>query len=241
MTEREYEYLSGRKELFIGAPADAMVVLEHEDGEQVFFAVAHQPGATYWNSDGTPGRRVGLISLLNQTRVIASRRVKPGSTSGGNQRQPVRVPVQFRPTQDTWLQSQAKKQEIAPADPAPAKHFTSMFELPPVNGVNKCDTAYLSVYSNGSFKVSKVVASEGDTIDLQINLDTMELRIGKVKTGGKTLGSKGIFTCVNAARSLGFVNKRNTQKKRITIPLTQDGDWFYGQFDSSMVDIEGGQ
>lgn len=68
----EFNYLTGRPELFENAPADAMVVLEHEDG-RLFYAVAHDLGARYWNEDGSPGSKVGLIALHKKTRVIASR------------------------------------------------------------------------------------------------------------------------------------------------------------------------
>lgn len=68
----EFNYLTGRPELFENAPDAAMVVLEHDDG-RLFFAVAHDLGAHYWNEDGTPGSKVGLIALHKKTRVVASR------------------------------------------------------------------------------------------------------------------------------------------------------------------------
>lgn len=68
----EFNYLTGRPELFENAPADALVVLEHEDG-RLFYAIAHDLGAKYWNEDGSPGSKVGLIALHKKTRVIASR------------------------------------------------------------------------------------------------------------------------------------------------------------------------
>lgn len=68
----EFNYLTGRPELFENAPADALVVLEHEDG-RLFYAIAHDLGAKYWNEDGSLGSKVGLIALHKKTRVIASR------------------------------------------------------------------------------------------------------------------------------------------------------------------------
>lgn len=68
----EFNYLTGRPELFENAPDAAMVVLEHDDG-RMFYAVAHDLGANYWNEDGTPGSKVGLIALHKKTRVIARR------------------------------------------------------------------------------------------------------------------------------------------------------------------------
>lgn len=68
----EFNYLTGRPELFENAPDSAMVVLEHDDG-RLFFAVAHDLGAHYWNEDGTPGSKVGLIALHKKTRIVASR------------------------------------------------------------------------------------------------------------------------------------------------------------------------
>ena len=68
----EYNVLTGRKELFDEAPADAMVVLEDHDG-QIYYAVSHNRGAKYWYSNGNEGRPIGLIALFEKTRVIASR------------------------------------------------------------------------------------------------------------------------------------------------------------------------
>lgn len=68
----EYNYLTGRKELFDEAPPEAMVVLETNDG-QLYYAVSHNRGAKYWYSNGNPGRPIGLIALFEKTRVIASR------------------------------------------------------------------------------------------------------------------------------------------------------------------------
>lgn len=68
----EFNYLTGRPDLFDSAPADAMVVLEHDDG-RLFYAVEHAHGAQYWSEDGSPGSKIGLIALYNKTRVVASR------------------------------------------------------------------------------------------------------------------------------------------------------------------------
>jgi|GEM_PF-5303738 len=68
----EYKYLSGLKELFNDAPDDARVVLEHDDG-RIFYAVEYESGARYWNADGSPGSKLGLIALLRTTRVVARR------------------------------------------------------------------------------------------------------------------------------------------------------------------------
>ena len=68
----EFNYLTGRKELFDNAPDEAMVVLETNDG-QVYYAVSHNRGAKYWYDNGNPGRPIGLIALFEKTRVIASR------------------------------------------------------------------------------------------------------------------------------------------------------------------------
>lgn len=68
----EFNYLTGRKELFDNAPDEAMVVLETNDG-QIYYAVSHNRGAQYWYDNGNPGRPIGLIALFEKTRVIASR------------------------------------------------------------------------------------------------------------------------------------------------------------------------
>lgn len=84
----EFNYLTGRPELFENAPADALVVLEHEDG-RLFYAIAHDLGAKYWNEDGSPGSKVGLIALHKKTRVIASR----VRTGGLRPAEPKRDPI----------------------------------------------------------------------------------------------------------------------------------------------------
>ena len=84
----EFNYLTGRPELFDNAPADALVVLEHEDG-RLFYAIAHDLGAKYWNEDGSPGSKVGLIALHKKTRVIASR----VRTGGLRPAEPKRDPI----------------------------------------------------------------------------------------------------------------------------------------------------
>ncbi len=68
----EFNYLTGRKELFDNAPSEAMVVLEDRDGS-IYYAVSHNRGAQYWYDNGNPGRPIGLIALFEKTRVIASR------------------------------------------------------------------------------------------------------------------------------------------------------------------------
>lgn len=68
----EFNYLTGRKELFDNAPPEAMVVLETNDG-QIYYAVSHNRGAQYWYDNGNPGRPIGLIALFEKTRVVASR------------------------------------------------------------------------------------------------------------------------------------------------------------------------
>lgn len=84
-----FTYLTGRKELFDGAPAGAMVVLETNEAEpRLFYAVAHEQGASYWNADGSPGSRKGLIALFNKTRVVASR-----TPSDGKPAEPKRDPI----------------------------------------------------------------------------------------------------------------------------------------------------
>lgn len=84
----EFNYLTGRPELFENAPADALVVLEHEDG-RLFYAIAHDLGAKYWNEDGSLGSKVGLIALHKKTRVIASR----VRTGGLRPAEPKRDPI----------------------------------------------------------------------------------------------------------------------------------------------------
>lgn len=84
----EFNYLTGRPELFDNAPADALVVLEHEDG-RLFFAIAHDLGAKYWNEDGTPGSKVGLIALYKKTRIVASRARAGGLKAVEPKRDPI--------------------------------------------------------------------------------------------------------------------------------------------------------
>lgn len=110
----EFNYLTGRPELFENAPADALVVLEHEDG-RLFFAIAHDLGAKYWNEDGTPGSKVGLIALYKKTRVVASR----ARAGGLPQVEPKRDPIpKTRLDRMQQAQNGLKK---AVSQPAPAK------------------------------------------------------------------------------------------------------------------------
>lgn len=69
----DYTYLTGRKDLFEGAPERAMCVLEHVDDDRIFYATAHELGAIYWNADGSDGLKTGLIALVKKTRVLATR------------------------------------------------------------------------------------------------------------------------------------------------------------------------
>lgn len=84
----EYNYLTGRKELFDEAPPEAMVVLETNDG-QLYYAVSHNRGAKYWYSNGNPGRPIGLIALFEKTRVIASRALVGGLPPVKPKRDPI--------------------------------------------------------------------------------------------------------------------------------------------------------
>lgn len=84
----EYNYLTGRKELFDEAPPEAMVVLETNDG-QLYYAVSHNRGAKYWYSNGNPGRPIGLIALFEKTRVIASRALIGGLPPVKPKRDPI--------------------------------------------------------------------------------------------------------------------------------------------------------
>lgn len=110
----EFNYLTGRPELFENAPADALVVLEHEDG-RLFYAIAHDLGAKYWNEDGSPGSKVGLIALHKKTRVIASR----VRTGGLRPAEPKRDPIpKSRFDRIQQAQNSLKK---AVSQPAPVK------------------------------------------------------------------------------------------------------------------------
>lgn len=84
----EFNYLTGRKELFDNAPAEAMVVLETNDG-QIYYAVSHNRGAQYWYDNGNPGRPIGLIALFEKTRVIASRVRADGLPPAEPKRDPI--------------------------------------------------------------------------------------------------------------------------------------------------------
>lgn len=84
----EFNYLTGRPDLFDSAPADAMVVLEHDDG-RLFYAVEHAHGARYWSEDGSPGSKIGLIALYNKTRVVASRVRADGLPPAEPKRDPI--------------------------------------------------------------------------------------------------------------------------------------------------------
>lgn len=84
----EFNYLTGRKELFDNAPDEAMVVLETNDG-QIYYAVSHNRGAQYWYDNGNPGRPIGLIALFEKTRVIASRVRADGLPPAQPKRDPI--------------------------------------------------------------------------------------------------------------------------------------------------------
>ena len=84
----EFNFLTGRKELFDNAPHEAMVVLETHDG-QIYYAVSHNRGARYWYDNGNPGRPAGLIPLFENTRVIASRALVAGLPPEQPKRDPI--------------------------------------------------------------------------------------------------------------------------------------------------------
>lgn len=84
----QFNYLTGRKELFDNAPDEAMVVLETHDG-QIYYAVSHNRGARYWYDNGNPGRPAGLIALFEKTRLIASRALVAGLPPEQPKRDPI--------------------------------------------------------------------------------------------------------------------------------------------------------
>lgn len=110
----EYNYLTGRKELFDEAPPEAMVVLETNDG-QLYYAVSHNRGAKYWYSNGNPGRPIGLIALFEKTRVIASRVRADGLPPAEPKRDPI---PKSRLDRMQQAQNSLKK---AVSQPAPVK------------------------------------------------------------------------------------------------------------------------
>lgn len=110
----EFNYLTGRKELFDNAPPEAMVVLETNDG-QIYYAVSHNRGAQYWYDNGNPGRPIGLIALFEKTRVIASRVRADGLKPEPPKRDPI-------PKSRLDRMEQAQKTlRKAVSQPAPAK------------------------------------------------------------------------------------------------------------------------
>lgn len=110
----EFNFLTGRKELFDGAPDEAMVVLETHDG-QIYYAVSHNRGARYWYDNGNPGRPAGLIALFEKTRVVASR----ARVSGLPKEAPKRDPIP-KSRLDRMQQAQ-KTLRKAVSQPAPVK------------------------------------------------------------------------------------------------------------------------
>lgn len=110
----EFNYLTGRKELFDGAPDEAMVVLETHDG-QIYYAVSHNRGARYWYDNGNPGRPAGLIALFEKTRIVASR----ARVSGLPKEEPKRDPIP-KSRLDRMQQAQNGLRK-AVSQPAPVK------------------------------------------------------------------------------------------------------------------------
>lgn len=245
----EYDYLTGRRELFVGAPAAAMVVLEHtENDDEIYFATSHAMGATYWNGDLTAGRRTGLIALFKKTRVIASRALKPGSSLEQAAPTPIRTisvqrlsqtkPAEASPQADMSSQLPWSEQVPEPqptsaddADLFTDRGFVSMFEVSR-KAREKSVEWYLIAGKNGSFRVSNSIAKDGDVIDLQVNPSTNVVRVGKVSFGGRKLRSSRQFCAREIAKMFVFPEDKST----IRVCLVKNGDWYYGKAELKLDD-----
>lgn len=249
----EYNYLTGRKDLFDGAPADAMVVLETNDG-QIYYAESHNRGAKYWYEHGAEGRAIGLISLFEKTRVIASR-VRVG---GLPPVQPKRDPIpksrldRMEQAQKTLRKAVSQPAPVKPkpepkpvmkpaiesspvitpkvqpetrfAEVAKADGFVSIFELGQRGGSRAAGT-FVTVNANGQLSLSaKLPFAAGDAIDIQINHARGLIRLGKVKTGGRPLTKTRMVSC----KALTDTFKVPEGEKSIRIYLTDTDGWWQG-------------
>lgn len=233
----QYTYLTGRKELFDNAPANAMVVLEHEDG-RLFFAVAHDMGALYWNEDGTEGSKVGLIALHKKTRVVASRTAPRGFVAA---EQPAPKPANQRAermqqAQQSLAKAAAPKPAPEPAKPAPVKldpptvtpkieaapsGFVSIFELTKASSRPQGE-AFITIGRNKNINVSKLVADAGDRVDFQADFARGLVRVGRVETGGRVLNKVRQFSSVTISQL--FTIPEGQSSVRIELELV-DGWW----------------
>jgi hypothetical protein len=279
----EFNYLTGRKELFDNAPPEAMVVLETNDG-QVYYAVSHNRGAQYWYDNGNPGRPIGLIALFEKTRVVASRARVHGSAVAPAAK-PTPVPAsraaRMQSAQDSLRKAVshpapvAPKPEAKPAPkPAPVKLDPPKVEPKfkavddgkglgnmvvgdavtgkPIDGpapdiavgrmklsdagfVSAFDMSFrmksygtpgITLYRNGNMGLSSNLFETGDLLDVQVNVASCVIRVGKVKTGGRVLKKSRVFSGKALVRLIGIPEGSNS----IRINLTEQDGWFVGTF-----------
>lgn len=249
----QYNYLTGIKELFTEAPENAMVVLEHEDG-RLFYAVAHDMGANYWNEDGSPGSKIGLIALYKKTRVVASRilvsrdmTVEPQNSVATNSRID-----RIHKAQDGLRKAAMPKADVKP-EPSMLKQAVAKTVEPPTKKLiqrpdkpiskpqddgsgfvsmfdmaeqrKNASSAFMTVGTNGNINVAAVIGSPGDMVDLQYNKNTEVIRIAKVLFGGRKLNKARQFGGAGLAR-LFFIPEG---KSSVRISLVKKDGWWCGE------------
>ena len=119
----DYDYLRGNKQLFDRAPEQAMVVFEDFLNGDIYFAETSQPGTKYWNADGSPGLRMGLIGKrYSALAVSAERRLriipkdKPQVTAMPPRFDMIKNAAKKKPLVPTPIAKPATAQELTPAD-----------------------------------------------------------------------------------------------------------------------------
>lgn len=245
----EFNYLTGRKELFDNAPPEAMVVLETNDG-QIYYAVSHNRGAQYWYDNGNPGRPIGLIALFEKTRVIASRVRADGLPPAEPKRDPIPksrldrmeqaqktlrkavsqpAPVKPEPkpvkTETPVITPRTEPVKYDTAAPAKGDGFVSIFTLGtrPLAG-----EAFATLYNNGNVGLSaKVPVVAGDQLDVQIDLKRGLFRVGKVKTGGRALPKSRMVT----SKALTSIAQFPKDAKSVRIELSEVDGWWQGRIE----------
>ena len=251
----EFNYLTGRKELFDEAPPEAMVVLETNDG-QIYYAVSHNRGAKYWYANGNPGRPIGLIALFEKTRVIASRVRADGLKPEPPRRDPIPksrldrmqqaqnglrkavsqpASVKPRPEPKPVMKPAIESSAVItprsePVKPAPAVAvtdggFVSIFKL----GTRPlAGEAFATLYHNGNVGLSsKVPLAAGDQLDFQIDPKRGLFRVGKVKTGGRALPKSRMVT----SKALTSIAQFPKDAKSVRIELSEVDGWWQGRIE----------
>lgn len=251
----EFNFLTGRKELFDNAPPEAMVVLETNDG-QIYFAVSHNRGARYWYDNGHEGRSIGLIALFEKTRVIASRvrtdGLKPVEPKcdplpksrldrmeqaqktlrkAVNQPMPVKPKPEVKPyavkVESPVITPKVKPEPVKPAPAKPSAPKADGFvSIFAMSRTAATPGAFLNLHRNGNISLStKLPMVTGDVVDVQVYPAHGLIRVGKVEAGGRALPKSRMLTSKALVDTFRIPDGNNS----VRIYLTEADGWWQGQ------------